>query len=385
MFSTSAPRALLFTTIQGHASIADSISRKLTERGWHTLTAAFEDPGLAVYRWIYRYAPKLCRIYYNAIFLPQIRSLIAFYTKKSHRKVFQKALADFPTDVIIGTSYGFDSSVLELRRTLRKEGKPVPKFINIVVDPRTFFATNLVEEADVNCVFDEEIARRCRKFRPKAVVEPTGWFVRPEFNSRISKAAIRKELGLDPDRLTLLFVAGSEGETKSAQLIPPLLALGVPIQIILACGSNQKLRDSFQPIVERYAHHPDQTFITLPFTKELYKYVRAADLLVGKAGPNSIFEAAACGTPFFATTHIAGQEDGNLEIIQEFKLGYVEEDLSKAAKLLEQIVAMPEQLEQFNDSLKAMAAYNDRAIDRLLEVLSHSRNTLTRSLSSNLN
>lgn len=365
----AAPRALLFTTIQGHASIADSISKQLTKRGWHTLTAAFEDPALAFYRLVYRNAPWACGIYYRSLFLPFIRKQIAAYTKKSHRQVFEKAIKDFPTDIIIGTSYGFDSLTLELQETLREKKLLPPKFINIVVDPRTFFATNLVKTADLNCVFDEEIARRCKELEPNANVVATGWFVRPEFESTTPKAKMREALGLDPHRLTFLFVAGSEGENKSAHLIPKLLEHKTPLQIVLACGSNQKLRDRFQPLVDQYADHPEKTFLTLPFTKELHRYVRAADLLVGKAGPNSIFEAAACGTPFFATTHISGQEDGNLEIISEYKIGYVEENLGKAAQMLDYILEHPEQLKTFDSHLQKLAKYNDQAVDRLVTAI----------------
>jgi len=375
MTSFPKPRALLFTTIQGHASIADAISRKLTAAGWLTLSAAFEDPGLVFYRWVYRHSPSLCRLYYNALFLPGIRNLIAMYTRKSHRNVFNTAVRSFPTEVIIGTSYGFDSLVLEDRDQQKKTGQAHPLFINIVVDPRTFFATNVVELADANCVFDEEIARSCKAAYPNAVVEPVGWFVRPEFNRQVSKSDMRKELQLNEDVTTILVTAGSEGEVKSAQLIPQLLALGKPIQIILACGSNEDLRKKFQPLVEQYAQSITQKFITLPFTKELHKYIRAADLLVGKAGPNTIFEAAACGTPFFATTHIAGQEDGNLDIIREHQLGFVEENLDKAKQLLSDIITSPEVLAKFEPSLKKLADYNDHSIDRLIVLMDKLKST----------
>lgn len=361
----SAKRALLFTTIQGHASIADSISKQLTARGWSTLTAAFADPALDVYRWVYRYAPWMCGLYYKALYWKFVRKQIAEYTKRSHRPTFEKAIHDFPTDVIIGTSYGFDSLTLELQKTVQSSGQKKPLFINIVVDPRTFFATNIVEDADLNCVFDEEIAQRCRTRFPGIHVVPTGWFVRPEFHDHHPKKELRRELGLDEDVLTFLFVAGSEGEVKSAQLIPELLKSAQPLQIILACGSNEKLRQKFQALVDEYKDVPNKRFITLPFTKELHKYVRSADLLIGKAGPNSIFEAAACGTPFFATTHITGQEDGNLEIIKEYKMGYVEENLDVAVNMLRNIIDYPEELKQFEEPLKKLATYNSQAIDKL--------------------
>ena len=86
--------------------------------------------------------------------------------------------------------------------------------------------------------------------------------------------------------------------------------------------------------------------------------MQAADLVIGKAGPNSVFEAIATLTPFFATTHISGQEDGNLDIIRDLKVGYVEEDVKKASKLLFKIIEYPEQLKEFKPHLKKLADYN---------------------------
>jgi UDP-N-acetylglucosamine:LPS N-acetylglucosamine transferase len=97
--------------------------------------------------------------------------------------------------------------------------------------------------------------------------------------------------------------------------------------------------------------------------------MQASDLVIGKAGPNSVFEAVACLTPFFATTHIAGQEDGNLDIIRELKLGYVEEDSVKAAKLLHQIIENPKQLENFKENLNVLSDYNKQAKTKLKVLL----------------
>lgn len=363
----SQPRALIFSTIQGHASIAEALSSQLQHHHWLTHTASYADPALDVYRWVYRHAPQLCQYYYQAIQWTPVRHAIAAYTTHSHHPVFTQALHDFPAELFIGTSYGFDALILAEQRRRHQLHQPVPPFINIVVDPRTFFRTNVVPTADMNCVFDQTIADRCQAVLPQMKTVVTGWFVRDAFNSRQPKAVVRRQLGLAPDRLTLLFAAGSEGETKSARLIPQLLATArQPLQLILAAGSNQQLLQEFEPYVRQYAAHPQVRFHTLPFTRELHHYVRAADLMVGKAGPNSIFEAAACTTPFLATTHIAGQEDGNLEIIKEYQLGYVEEELPAAAQLLSQIIAQPDRLIQFVPSLQRLAQYNQAALDRLL-------------------
>lgn len=44
------------------------------------------------------------------------------------------------------------------------------------------------------------------------------------------------------------------------------------------------------------------------------EYMVAADILVTKAGPGTIAEAAAVGLPIMVTSHLPGQEAGNVDI-----------------------------------------------------------------------
>ena len=43
--------------------------------------------------------------------------------------------------------------------------------------------------------------------------------------------------------------------------------------------------------------------------------LRCADLVVTKAGPGTIAEAACCGVPLLLTSHLPGQEKGNTEFV----------------------------------------------------------------------
>jgi UDP-N-acetylglucosamine:LPS N-acetylglucosamine transferase len=49
----------------------------------------------------------------------------------------------------------------------------------------------------------------------------------------------------------------------------------------------------------------------------------AADVIMGKAGPNVLFESVTLGKPFIATAYIPGQEEVNLEFIRRHKLGWI--------------------------------------------------------------
>jgi len=360
-------KALIFTTIQGHASIAEAMSESLRAHAWEVHIVSFADPVLVLYRWAYRHAPWTGRYYYRMLFLPGISNFVSWYTRRSHQRMFSAALKSSVPDIIVGTSYGFDALIIKWKKLQTELQLFSPPYLSVVVDPRTFFPTNVCEGADTNCVFDQTTADLCAKLKPAAKTTVTGWFVRRRFRSPLSKSEIRKQLNLDQNTLTLLFVAGSEGEVKSAKLIPELLTLAESVQIILACGNNSKLKKNFDQLSAQLPSGSNKKLIVLPFITNIDCYMSAADLIIGKAGPNTIFEAVATETPFFAVTHIAGQEDGNLALIREYNLGYVEEDLHRAAVILKRLIFNPQELENFRRSLHTLAQLNDQAGQNLLQ------------------
>jgi hypothetical protein len=371
----SVKKALIFSTIQGHASIAEAIVEGLERNNWQTRTFSYTDPIFKLYIWVYRHAPWLGRYSYKMLFFPLTMRFVAWYTRRTHKVVFEQAIKEFPAPVIISSSYGFDTSIFKWKMSNQKTS-PQTLYMNIVVDPRTFFAPEITSRADVNCAFDQKTVELAKAFKPNANVIETGWFVRERFRQKTTKQKEKTALGLDPKVLTILIVAGSEGEVKSAKLIHPMLAQKNPIQIILACGKNEELLQEFQTLSQQIPAESKNKLIALPFTKEINRYMCAADLIVGKAGPNMLFEAVATETPFFATTHFAGQEDGNLELIHEYGIGYVEEDLHKAQEKIEQIIAQPEELQKFHANLKKLASFNDQSIKKLLAFIeTHQRET----------
>ena len=80
-----------------------------------------------------------------------------------------------------------------------------------------------------------------------------------------------------------------------------------------------------------------------------------SDVVIGKAGPNLIFESAACQKPFVAISHISGNEDGNLGMIRDHNLGWVAENPFTAARLIKHIIADPGILEPKKHDLEQMS------------------------------
>jgi 1,2-diacylglycerol 3-beta-galactosyltransferase len=132
------------------------------------------------------------------------------------------------------------------------------------------------------------------RFRPAAPGEP---------------AAIRRRLGLDPERATVLVTGGGDGSGGLLDQVRVLSDGPHPWQIIVVCGHNERLR-------RRLACHRTETpTLVLGFVDDMPDLLRASDLAVGKAGPGTIAEALATAVPLLLTSYLPGQERGNVRFV----------------------------------------------------------------------
>ena len=172
-------------------------------------------------------------------------------------------------------------------------------------------------------------------------------------------------LAFDPDLFTIFLQGGAKGSAEADRAIEGLLGAGVPMQIILAAGNNQRM-------AARYAG--SKRVRVLPFTDEIAPYMAAADVIAGKAGASFISETFMLEKPFLATSYIPGQETSNLQFIEHHHLGWVCLETSAQKDLLTSIASNPGMIAEKMDSIRAYKAWNVQAnqhicaiIDRLLK------------------
>ncbi|MGH7910676.1 MAG: MGDG synthase family glycosyltransferase, partial [Candidatus Dormibacteraceae bacterium] len=116
----------------------------------------------------------------------------------------------------------------------------------------------------------------------------------------------RRRLDLDPRLPTLLVSSGGEGSGGLQRQVAALCATDHPWQVIAVCGRNETVR---QRLLE--ARFPTRVTI-LGFVDTMPELMRAADLVIGKAGPGAIVEALATGLPMVLTSYLRGQETPNV-------------------------------------------------------------------------
>lgn len=350
--------ASIFTTREGHRSLAEAVSVVLEDLGLNVYQNEHAGHEFGLYTPFYQLFPQLWQIPYRFHTSRKAQQMIETYAKVTFQDKVIAQIKEQQPAVVISTWFMLHQIIAQANTHESFQ------FLNVVSDPRTF-ANIIINPEATNLVFDKKAANRAQRVgAPKNKVVVSGWFVRDRFESNYVQEKVRTQLGLPQDKLILLIVAGSEGTATILKILPAFINCNRPVEVIVACGSSKKLAatvNTLSKVIEASNRGNTVAVRSLAFTREIHLYLQAADLIMGKAGPNLLFEATATKTPFFAFTHISGQEDGNLNIIKEYKLGWVEEDPLKAIRLLKQILVKPELLDRFNPSLVKMAEHNHQA------------------------
>ena len=381
----SAKRILILTsrTGGGHVSIAESLRDLIltdaTSQAQAT-TLNNEDsaaPALTIvdpqprffhlhYRLVSRYALNLWAAEFQFFDTPK-RALLAHQVFKRMVSRQLHALLDRVRPDLIVTTYPFLS--YEVARVLAQRPDRIPLAL-FFSDANGVHAAWLSEQraaasfAPTRETYEQALAAGFAPDRLHLV----GWPVRAQFlrafhmdqEARLEQLA---RLNLMPNRFTVFLQGGGEGAAHVDRTIENILGstdYTREIQVILATGTHSSLQ-------KRYQHTPNLAI--LPFTKEIAPIMAAADVIMGKAGPNMLFESVTLGKPFIATAYIPGQEEANLAFIQRHSLGRVAIQPEEQRALLRTLIRHPAQLADMAATIESQRQANNAAMQRIVPLL----------------
>ncbi len=353
------PKILILTarTGGGHVSLAESLRDRLKPA--HEVEVADPLPRFIVwhYTFVSRHALWMWAAEFKYADTPQ-RALRAHRVMTSVvLKPLVRQIKRSQPNLIISTYPFFSYEVLRACKRLRLA---LP-FAMLFSDPNGVHSTWLTEKgADATFAPTRETYEQALAvgFAPDRL-HLTGWPVRQQFyRAADGRAETLTRLGLDPRRFTVFLQGGGEGAAKFARTAENTLAAGA--QVIMAAGTNRQLLARFQGVP---ALHP------LPFTKEIAPFMAAADVVMGKAGPNTLFEAVTLGKPFIATAYIPGQEEANLEFIERHRLGWTALRPEAQRELIQSLVKEPARFQNMDDTVQAYREWNKSANETLLPIV----------------
>ena len=162
----------------------------------------------------------------------------------------------------------------------------------------------------------------------------TGMPVADSFRSDLPRAEARAALDIPEAARMYLIMTGGIGCGDALGLCERLLR--VPDEDMLLCvlaGRNQELLEALDR-----ACHGEPRVRPVPFTDQVSAYMRAADVLLSKAGGISSAEAAVVNVPLVHTMMIPGVETRNAEFFAGLGMSLMAESFDEAARFADRLV-----------------------------------------------
>ncbi len=281
----------------------------------------------------------------------------------------KKVVDETGPDLVFSTHFMLTHALTKLRK---KAGYDF-SLINYISDPWTAFPVVFDLAADKNLVYDEVTVKVGLKAGvKKEKIEIVGWLTRPEFfEEKVDLLKIRKKYGLKDGILTVFVGGGSLGATAYLKLFPALALAKEEVQVVFNCGTDRTLR----AIVEKYVDVlKKRTGVVkvkvLGWVDKMNELLAVSDIVLGKAGPNFLFDVVASKKPFVSITHVPAQDVGNIEIIRKKRLGWVKEEVGGLTRFFMDLIKRPEKYTgKFRKNIEKEAEYNRGSGERLVKVV----------------
>jgi 1,2-diacylglycerol 3-beta-galactosyltransferase len=252
------------------------------------------------------------------------------------------------------------------RETINAIGSPAP-LVTVITDLVTIHhAWTADASADQYVVASAEAVRVCTsRGIPAERVHDLGLPIRDGFSPPLDALEAKRVLGLDTARHTLLVMSGGEGGGRLASILRRIAGTvrALNLQVVAICGRNEGLRERLTALAPRFREDAK----ILGFVDNIADYMRAADVLLSKAGPGTIAEAAACGLPIIVCDYISGQEAGNLAYVESRGAGVVALEAPEVSATLRRFFRDPNVLREYRQrALESARPHAARDIARLL-------------------
>ncbi len=287
-----------------------------------------------------RFAPPIYGALYHATNgRRRFRNVIRF-CEPLYRERLRDLFLSYRPDVIVSVHPLLNHAALRARADANLLEVPV---ITVVTDLGKVHEGWLVPEVDAVVVPAREVYQRARE---RGIVKERiyclGHPVHPKFEDvSETKAQLRVTLGLPAAKTIALLMAGGEGGGK---LLPTTLALAkskLPLHLVVVTGRNAALRTKLGELATTLP----TPMTVLGYCDNVAELMRAADLLVTKAGPGTIAEASLAEVPVVVYDFIPGQERGNLDYVRTNGIGVVALTTADVVRSVRRIVTNLERLQ----------------------------------------
>ncbi len=309
----------------GHRSAAVAISAALTELSGSAITWAIEDllratnvPGVRSAPGIYdQLSTRWLKLYNFSFQLTNSRSAVGFLSRVVYliaRQNLERLLAERQPRLVVVTHPLVHRLVCAARR---RQFRPF-RVLTVVTDLVTLHAAWSYPGVDLALTpTDEAYWLMLRRGMKPSQLQRCGFPVHPKFAAENRDApAVRRDLGFDPARFTVLLTAGGVGSGRLGELVLALEQQMPDKQLLVVTGKNRALYDELR----RGLRLPHTRLFG--FVDNMEELMAASDVVVTKAGPGTLMEALVMRKPVIVTEAVGIQEHGNIDFVLNYELGF---------------------------------------------------------------
>ena len=280
------------------------------------------------------------------------------------RRAAQRLVSEVPADAIVCVHPLFIAPVLKAL------GPHRPPFVTVVTDIVSTHALWYHHQADACCVPTQAAYERALTcgMRPEQVrlvgLPVADRFCQPPGD----REALPRALGWPTDRPTGLLGGGGGGMGPVFEPARALARGGGSFALAIVAGRNESLR---RRLAAATWDVPTKIY---GFERRMPDMMRAATLLVSKAGPGTITEAMNAGLPMVLYSYVPGQEEGNAAYVVETGAGVWAPGPEATAAAVRRWLARPGEIDRASRAARTAARPQAaREVARLLASLIEER------------
>lgn len=370
---------LMSDTGGGHRASANALREALEKKYPRQFDIEIYDIWTEVGKWplnkfvaSYRYLgrrPWLWRLLWYGTANFWTRGPIRTWHAAAHRSRFQRALRDRHPDLVVSVHPLCQHVPLSAL-----DGKT--PFVTVVTDLGSAHPMWFDWRADLVFVPNDKVAKLARfhgvprdRIKMHGLPLRASFFRQGLFSWHARRQRRLKSLANGWRGPCVLVVGGGDGVGGLKKIVQHVLEAlrkfdGSSLTVI--CGRNDKLR---RDLADAFVGKSNVAVKVTGFVPNIHDLMADADVLLTKAGPGTIAEAASLGLPLVLTNFLPGQERGNARLVVQSGFGALEKRPRRAARLVCDWIADPAKLATMSHN--AFAAAKPDSTTRIADDIAH--------------
>ena len=187
-------------------------------------------------------------------------------------------------------------------------------------------------------------------------VKAFGIPVEKSFLSHRDRETVLTELGLSPEKLTVLLMGGSFGAGNIKETLEDLIAIDRYFQILVITGRNEHLKDKLSKMLDSTIHN--KNICLLGYTNKMNDILASIDVLISKPGGLTTTEALLNDVPMIVPYFIPGQEEENLDFLTNCGAALRTTKKYSLPVLLKVLIDDPSRLDNLRKNIKSIRKFD---------------------------